>query len=45
MSYTKPVMANAGPQVDAIHDEWLSMKGQINTSFGARTTEACGRHL
>lgn len=33
MSYTEPVVANAGLQVHAIPDEWLSMKGLINTSF------------
>ena len=29
----EPVLANAGCQVVAIPDEWLSMKVQINTSF------------
>ena len=29
----EPVLANAGCQVNAIPDEWLSMKLQINTSF------------
>lgn len=33
MSYTEPVLANAGLQVHVIPDEWLSMKGLINTSF------------
>ena len=35
----EPVLANAGCQVDAIPDEWPSMKAQI---FGTRATEACG---
>ena len=33
MSYTEPVLANAGLQVHAIPDEWLPMKRLINTSF------------
>ena len=29
----EPLLADSGCQVDAVPDEWLSMKVQINTSF------------